>query len=75
MKLNKYSKIIFYLGTALVVLSITACAVCGILAGRAGNYYTLMSYSKDFAVLCRQYIGLTVIGCVLTETIVGKAKE
>lgn len=69
MKLNKYTKAILIMGSILTVLAMTLCAVTAISAGKAGNYYLLMSYSEDFAVLSRQYIGLTFLGCIIIQII------
>lgn len=69
MKINKYTKILLIIGSIMTVAAMVACAVTAITAGKAGNYYLLMSYSKDFAVLSRQYIGITVLGAIITEII------
>ncbi len=69
MKINKYSKTILIMGSILTLLAITLSAVSAISAGKTGNYYVLMSYSRDFAILSRQYIGLTALGTVITQII------
>ncbi len=69
MKINKYTKIILIMGSILTVSAMTLCAVTAIAAGKAGNYYVFMSYSQDFAVLSRQYIGLTALGAFVTHVI------
>lgn len=69
MEINKYTKIIIYMGFALISASITVSALMNILAGKTGNYYVLMGYSKDFLTLSRQYMGLTAIGSIITEMI------
>ena len=75
MKINKYTKIILITGSILTVAAMTLCAVCNIIAGKAGDYYLLMSYSQDFAVLSRQYIGLTALGAVITHVIYHETEE
>lgn len=75
MKINKYTKIILIFGGILTVLAMITCALTGIMAGREGNYYILMSYSRDFAVLSRQYIGLTVLGAIVTQIIYRPQEE
>ena len=75
MKINKYTKLIIFTGLALIVCAMTACAVTAILAGKTGNYYRLMSYSQDFAILSRQYIGITVLGSVITQIIYPHQKD
>ncbi|MBE6755396.1 MAG: hypothetical protein IJF20_02830 [Clostridia bacterium] len=75
MKINKYTKIILIMGSILTVAAMTLCAVCDIVAGKAGNYYLLMSYSQDFAVLSRQYIGLTALGAIVTHVIYREPEE
>ncbi len=69
MKINKYTKFIIFFGSILCVAAMTACAVTAITAGRTGNYYLLMGYSKDFALLSRQYIGITALGALITHII------
>lgn len=75
MKINKYTKIILIFGSILIVSAMVACALTGILAGKSGNYYIFMSYSRDFAVLSRQYIGLTALGAVITQVIYHPQEE
>lgn len=75
MKINKYTKIILIFGSILTVAAMTMCAVTAISAGKAGNYYLLMSYSEDFAILSRQYIGLTALGALITHVIYREKKE
>ncbi len=74
-KISKYTKLILLIGFGLISAAITASAVCSIVAGKAGNYYVLMSYSEDFATLTRQYTGLTAIGAVITEIISHSEKD
>lgn len=69
LKTNKYAKFIIIFGGILSVAAMTACAVTSITAGRIGNYYLLMGYSRDFALLSRQYIGITVLGALITHII------
>ncbi len=69
MKIDKYTKIIIYFGSALTVIAITLSAIMSILAGKTGNYYVLMRYSQDFIILSRQYMGLTALGSIITEII------
>ncbi len=69
MKLNKYTKTILIMGSILTICAMTLCAVTSISAGKAGDYYLLMSYSEDFAVLSRQYIGLSFLGCIIMQII------
>ena len=69
MKINKYTKFILISGSVLTLAAMVGCALTYIFAGRTGNYYLLMSYSRDFAVLSRQYIGLTALGAVITHII------
>lgn len=75
MKIYKYTKIIIHLGLTLTVTAITLSAIMNILAGKAGNYYLLMGYSRDFIILSRQYMGLTAIGAVITEIICRHIKD
>lgn len=75
MKINKYTKIILILGSILSVAAMVLCAVTAIMAGREGNYYILMSYSEDFAILSRQYIGLTALGAIITQVIYRPQEE
>lgn len=75
MGINKYTKIILIFGSILTVIAMTLCAVTAISAGKAGDYYLFMSYSEDFAILSRQYIGLTVLGAVITHVIYPLRKE
>lgn len=75
MKINKYTKFIITLGSILTVSAFVMCALTAIFAGKAGNYYILMSYSADFATLSRQYIGLTALGAVITELIYRPLKD
>ncbi len=75
MKLNKYTKMILIIGSILILAAIVACAVTAITAGKTGNYYIYMSYSRDFAVLSRQYTGLTFLGAVITEVICRAQKD
>lgn len=75
MKLNKYTKIIIILGSVLTVIAMVCCALTDICAGKAGNYYELISYSRDFAILSRQYTGLTILGCIITQIIYKEPEE
>ncbi len=75
MKLNKYTKLIIILGITLTVIAMVCCALTDICAGKTGNYYLLMSYSRDFAILSRQYIGLTILGGIITQVIYKEAEE
>lgn len=69
MRINKYTKILLIIGSIMTIAAMVACAVTAIIAGKAGNYYLLMGYSRDFAVLSRQYIGITVLGAIITHVI------
>ncbi len=69
MKLNKYTKTIIILGSILTVIAMVFCALTDICAGKTGNYYVMMSYSRDFAILARQYTGLTILGGIITHVI------
>lgn len=69
MKINKYTKFILISGSILTLAAMVGCALTYIFAGKTGNYYLLMNYSRDFAVLSRQYIGLTALGAVITHII------
>ena len=75
MKINKYTKLIIFIGIALIIAAMTASAVTAITAGRIGNYYVFMSYSRDFATLSRQYIGLTTLGAIIAEVIYHPEKD
>ncbi|MBE6782644.1 MAG: hypothetical protein E7536_01370 [Ruminococcaceae bacterium] len=75
MKLSKYTKLILFIGSGLITAAITTSIICALIAGKAGNYYVLMNYSKDFAVLSRQYAGLTALGCAVTEIILRSEKD
>lgn len=75
MKFNKYTKIIIIMGSILTLLAMVACALTDIFAGKAGNYYLLMSYSRDFAILARQYTGLTILGGIITQVIYKEPDE
>ncbi len=75
MKINKYTKFIITLGSILIASAFVLCALTAVAAGRKGNYYILMSYSADFAILSRQYIGLTALGAIITEIIYRPLKD
>lgn len=75
MKINKYTKFILIFGSILALSAMVACALTGITAGKIGDYYTLTSFSRDFAVLSRQYIGLTALGAIITHVIYHPQEE
>lgn len=75
MKINKYTKFILIAGSIMAICAMVGCALAAITAGKAGNYYVLMSYSRDFAVLSRQYIGLTALGAIITHVIYRPQEE
>lgn len=75
MKINKYTKLLLIIGSIMTIAAMVACAVTAIAAGKLGNYYLLMSYSRDFAVLSRQYIGITVLGAIITLVIYPPKKD
>ena len=75
MKLNKYTKTIIIMGSILTVLAMVLCALTDICAGKTGNYYLLIGYSRDFAILARQYTGLTILGGIITQVIYKEPEE
>ena len=75
MKLNKYAKSVFIIGSILTVCAMTLCAVTFISAGKAGDYYLLMNYSEDFALLSRQCIGLSFLGGIILQIISPSVQE
>lgn len=75
MKINKYTKFILIAGSIMALCAMVGCALTAITAGKTGNYYILMSYSRDFAILSRQYIGLTALGAIITQVIYRPQEE